>query len=62
MAAITIYVPVYTVGANGKKAYQFAKLTGTLTNNRVPEGEACINSRAMTVTPTSRLQPDEEET
>jgi hypothetical protein len=59
MAAQTIWVPVYVVGADGKKAYQFAKLTGVMTNTHVPEGEPCINSRAMTVTPSTDLQPSE---
>jgi len=55
--AIDIWVPVYMVGANGKKAYQFAKITGVVTNQKVPEGELCINSRVMTRTPPEDLQP-----
>jgi len=57
MANISIYVPVYMVGANGKKAYQFAELTAQVTTNQVPEGEVCLNSRYMTVTPPARIQP-----
>jgi len=58
VAAIDLYVPVYMVGANGKKAYQFAKVSGvTVSNAKVPEGALCINSRALTVTPPKRLQP-----
>jgi len=60
MAAISVYVPVYTVGADGKKAWEFAKVNATLTTgpgNPVPEGEPCISSRAMTVTPPASLQP-----
>jgi len=60
MAAIDMYVPVYMVGANGKKAYQFAKINGvTVTNARVPEGALCISSRVLTVTPPPKLQPPE---
>jgi len=58
MAAIDLYVPVYMVGANGKKAYQFAKVAGvTVTNAKVPEGALCINARSLTKTPPQRLQP-----
>jgi len=57
MAQIDVYVPVYKVGANGKKAYQFAKITAVITNATVPEGEVCLNSRYLTVTPPERLQP-----
>lgn len=58
MASIDLYVPVYMVGANGKKAYQFAKVNGvTVTNAQVPEGELCIDARVMTTTPPDRLQP-----
>jgi len=57
MASIDIYVPVYMVGANGKKAYQFAKINAVVTNARVPEGALCINSRVLTVTPPEKLQP-----
>ena len=59
MAAIDIYVPVYKVGANGKKAYQFAKITAVVTNARVPEGELCLSSRTMTLTPSPDRQPPE---
>jgi len=58
MAAIEVYVPVYSVGANGKKAYQFAKITAVLTNAKVPEGAVCISSRVITLTPPENLQPD----
>lgn len=60
MAQVSVYVPVYMVGADGKKAYELVKLTGTLTTgpgNLVPEGEPCINSRSMTLTPPAKLQP-----
>lgn len=58
MAAIDLYIPVFMVGANGKKAYQFAKVNGvTVTNATVPEGELCINARAITKTPPTDLQP-----
>jgi len=57
MAAIDVYVPVYMVGANGKKAYQFAKITAVVTNAKVPEGQLCINSRVMTSTPPPDIQP-----
>jgi len=59
MAAVDIYIPVYRVGANGKKAYQFAKVTAVITNQKVPEGEVCISSRVMTSTPSQDRQPDE---
>ena len=58
MASQKIYVPVYVVGNNGMKAYQFAVLSGTLTNDKVPEGEPCVSSRVMTLTPPADLQPD----
>lgn len=58
MAAIDLYVPVYMTGANGKKAWQFAKVNGvTVTNAQVPEGQLCIDSRSITVTPPADLQP-----
>jgi len=57
MAAIDIYVPVYMVGADGNLAYQFAKVTGVVTNAKVPEGEVCISSRVLTQTPPERTQP-----
>lgn len=59
MAAIDVYVPVYMIGADGRLAYQFAKLTAVVTNARVPEGQLCISSRVMTATPPQRLQPKE---
>ena len=57
MAAIDIYVPVYIVGADGKKAYQFAKVSATVSNAVVPEGELCIKSSSDTSTPSSSQQP-----
>jgi len=59
MANVSIYVPVYMVGANGKKAYQFAKLTGIVTHARVPAGKLCLKSNVLTVTPAAALQPEE---
>jgi hypothetical protein len=57
MASIDLYVPVYMEGANGKKAYQFAKVAATVTNAQVPEGELCLKSSTLTTTPTAALQP-----
>jgi hypothetical protein len=57
MASIDLYVPVYMTGANGKKAYQFAKVTATVTNAQVPEGELCIKSSSVTSTPAASQQP-----
>lgn len=57
MASVDVYVPVYMVGADGTKAYQFAKLTGTLSLAKVPEGEICLSSRTMTTTPAAAKQP-----
>jgi len=57
VAQIDVYIPVYMVGANGKKAYQYAKLNAVVTNAFVPEGAVCINSRAVTVVPPEKLQP-----
>jgi len=60
MAAVSVYVPCYMVGANGKKAYEFIKLNGTITTgpgNQVPEGECCIDSRVIVATPPASLQP-----
>ena len=59
MAVQKIYVPVYTNGKDGKKTYQFAILTGTLSTDKVPAGEPCISSRVMTSTPSADLQPEE---
>jgi len=59
VAQIDFYIPVYKTGANGKKAYQFAKVSGvTVSNAKVPEGELCLSSRALTLTPPEDLQPD----
>jgi len=58
MAQIDLYVPVYRVGANGKLAYQLAKVSGvTVTNATVPEGELMIKSSAVGKTPPESLQP-----
>jgi len=60
MANKSFYVPVYMVGSDGKKAYELLKVSGTILqgpDQTVPEGEPCINSRAMTVTPPAKLQP-----
>ena len=57
MAAIDLYVPVYKVGADGQKAYQFAKVSATVTNAQVPEGELCIKSSSVTSTPAVAQQP-----
>lgn len=64
MPAIDFYVPVYMEGKPGSKnagknAYQFAKFTGVVTHAKVPEGELCLNSRFLTVTPPPSLQPDD---
>jgi len=60
MAAKNVYVPCYMVGADGKLAYEFIKLNGTVLTGAgqvVPEGECMINSRVVTSTPPPRLQP-----
>lgn len=60
MAAKNVYVPCFMVGADGKKAYEFIKLTGTITRgpgNQVPEGQCMIDSRAIQATPPAKLQP-----
>jgi len=64
MPAIDIYIPIYMTGKpgtknEGKKAYQFAKIVANVTHNRVPEGEICLNSRHITVTPPADRQPEE---
>jgi len=59
MAQQDVYVPVYTVGANGKLAYQFAKINAVLTNAKVPEGAPMIDSRVMRSTPSQDIQPPE---
>jgi len=59
MAAQDIYFPVYTTGADGKKAYQYAKVTGTMTFTQVPEGAPMVSSRSMTATPKKSQQPPE---
>jgi len=60
MAQKSFYVPVYMEGSDGKKAYEFLKVSGTIlqgTDQTVPEGEPMINPRSMSVTPPKRLQP-----
>jgi len=60
MAAVSVYVPCYMVGADGKKAYEFIKLNGTVltgAGQTVPEGECMINSRVVGQTPPTELQP-----
>jgi hypothetical protein len=57
MANVDVYVPVYMVGADGSKAYQFAKLTAAVTTAKVPEGEVCVKSSSVTTTPAQELQP-----
>jgi len=60
MAAKNVYIPCYMVGADGKKAYEFIKLTGTITTgpgNAVDEGECMIDSRVIRGTPPKSLQP-----
>ena len=59
MAAQKVYVPFYTTGANGKKAYQFIELSGTLSNAKVTEGAPMIDSRAVQSTPPQDNQPPE---
>ena len=59
MAAQKVYVPFYITGANGKKAYQFIELSGTLTNAKVTEGAPMIDSRAVQSTPPQDNQPPE---
>ena len=59
MAAQKVYVPFYTTGANGKKAYQFIELSSTLTNAKVTEGAPMIDSRAVQSTPPQDNQPPE---
>lgn len=54
MAAQPIYIPFYKDGA-----WHWVKVAGVYdTGQKVPEGEPCVNSRAMTTTPVARLQPD----
>lgn len=60
MAAISVYVPCFMVGADGKKSYEYIKLNGTVlqgAGQTVPEGECMINSRVIGKTPPTRLQP-----
>lgn len=60
MAAKNVYVPCYMVGDDGKKSYEYIKLTGTVlqgAGQTVPEGECMISSRVVSSTPPKRLQP-----
>jgi len=60
MAVKDVYVPCFMVGADGKRAYEFIKLQGTVFTGPgkfVPEGECCISSRVITSTPPEKLQP-----
>lgn len=60
MAAKSVYVPCYMVGDDGKIAYEFIKLSGTVLTGAgqiVPEGECMIDSRVIRSTPPARLQP-----
>jgi len=60
MAAKSVYVPCYTIGDDGKKAYEFIKLNGTMVKGpgtTVPEGECMISSRVIGSTPPAALQP-----
>jgi len=60
MAAKNVYVPCFMVGEDGKKAYEYIKLTGTVltgAGQTVPEGECMIDSRVIRSTPPKRLQP-----
>jgi len=60
MAAKKFYVPCYEEGDDGETAYEFIEVTGVLVKGpgkTVPEGEPCINSRAMTSTPPADMQP-----
>jgi len=60
MAAINVYVPCFMLGADGKRAYEYIKLNGTVLTGggqTVPEGECMISSRVIGKTPPARLQP-----
>lgn len=60
MSKMSVYVPVYMEGEDGKKAYELVRLTGTLETGpgtHVPEGEPMISSRVMGSTPPPKLQP-----
>ena len=60
MAAISVYVPCYMIGDDGKKAYEYIKLNGTVlqgAGQTVPEGECMVDSRVIRQTPPARLQP-----
>lgn len=60
MAVKNVYVPCYMVGDDGKMAYEFIKLAGTVVKGpaqTVPEGECMIDSRVIRGTPPTRLQP-----
>jgi len=60
MAAKNVYVPCFMVGADGKRAYELIKLSGTVltgVGQVVPEGECMISSRVIQSTPPAKLQP-----
>jgi len=60
MAAKNVYVPCYMLGADGKLAYEFIKISGTVltgAGQTVPEGECMISSRVVSSTPPASLQP-----
>jgi len=60
MAQISVYVPCFMVGADGRKSYEFIKLNGTVDTGpgkTVPEGECMIDSRVIRSTPPVELQP-----
>lgn len=60
MAAKSVYVPCFMVGDDGKRAYEFIKLQGTVlmgAGQTVPEGECMISSRVIESTPPEKLQP-----
>jgi len=60
MAAKNVYVPCYMEGADGRFAYEFIKIAGTVltgAGQTVPEGECMVSSRVVTQTPPAKLQP-----
>ena len=60
MPAQKIYIPVYMVGADGEKSYEYVVVNGTYDTGpgkTVPEGEPMISSRVVQSTPSAKLQP-----
>lgn len=60
MANKDVYVPCFMEGADGKRAYELIKLSGTVVRGlgkAVPEGECMISSRVIGKTPPVELQP-----